>query len=576
MAFYSRAAMHSRQPVWVSHVISRASWWRLLNPNDRTYLTGIGDSESGHEETLRPDLPCGADNPIGVIIAIGPAGLDLALELRRALWPTTPVVFAAVDADTITHELPRGVTGTFVHIKLANTVGVARAIVPDLRQIAFVGNRFEEQLYYRHFADEVPQFSDTLEFIDLMGLPLREIKRRVVALPPNSVVYYIGINSDPGATYNSAAQVLPSIVEVANRPIVVDAETLFGSGAVGGFIFSPIQIGQDAGRLALRILNGENASGIPVTTGSNSKPIFDWRQLQRWGINENGLPPGSEIRFRSPTAWEQYRLQILVIAAAITLQAALIWWLLYERRYRHRAEAVARDAASELVQMNRLAAAGELTASIAHEINQPLTGIVSNASAVRRLLSREKPAIDKVLGMVDQIEEAGHHASDVIKNIRAVFKTGTDDKSSVDVNRIIRAVLALGKKEMQKHEIKVEIELDNELPTVTGNEVQLQQVVLNLVMNATEAMAPVQPRILRIQSHLRKAGTVHVLIEDTGTGIDPANVSRIFKPLFSTKATGMGMGLSICHSIIESHGGRIWVTAGADTGSIFQFELPVG
>jgi signal transduction histidine kinase len=204
-----------------------------------------------------------------------------------------------------------------------------------------------------------------------------------------------------------------------------------------------------------------------------------------------------------------------------------------------------------------------------------LTGIVSNASAVRRLLSNQTLAIDKVLGMVEQIEKAGHHASDIIQNIRATLRRDTQDKSFVDVNRIILAVLALGKKEIQKHEIKVKIELDDQLPTVNGNEVQLQQVVLNLVMNAVDAMASVQPRILRIQSHLSKAGRVQVSIEDTGTGIDPADVSRIFKPLFSTKATGMGMGLSICHSIIESHRGQLWVEAGADRGSIFQFELPV-
>jgi signal transduction histidine kinase len=154
------------------------------------------------------------------------------------------------------------------------------------------------------------------------------------------------------------------------------------------------------------------------------------------------------------------------------------------------------------------------------------------------------------------------------------LKKDTHEKLPVDVNRIISEVLAFGQNELEKHQIEVHTELDDRLPRVTGNQVQLQQVILNLVMNAAEAMHSAQPRRLRVQSRLSKPDVVHVSIEDTGTGIDPTNVNRIFKPLFTTKERGMGMGLSICHSIIESHGGRIWASHGVDRGSIFQFELP--
>jgi signal transduction histidine kinase len=367
---------------------------------------------------------------------------------------------------------------------------------------------------------------------------------------------------------------LSKLRAAANAPIFSWHDAYFGKGIVGGPLISVQARAQKVANVAVRILHGEVPSEIKVPSDGLGKPKFDWRELQRWGISEGRLPQDSEIYFRDPTAWEHYRPQILAICAAIIALAALISWLLWERRYRRHAETVARDARSELIQMNRLAAAGELSASIAHEINQPLTGIAANASAARRWLSREGPDIDKIKGILDQIERAADHATGIIKNLRTVFKRDTGDKSLVDINKIILTVLALGKREIEKHQIKVEMELGRQLPSVIGNEVQIQQVVLNVVMNATEAMHSVQPRILRVQSHLSKSNMVNVSIEDTGTGIDPSNVDRVFKPLFSTKAAGMGMGLSVCQSIIESHNGRIWASAGVDRGSIFQFELP--
>ena len=155
-----------------------------------------------------------------------------------------------------------------------------------------------------------------------------------------------------------------------------------------------------------------------------------------------------------------------------------------------------------------------------------------------------------------------------------MFKKDAPDNTPVHINRVVWAVLALVHSEIQKHQVEVQMAVDSQLPTVTGNEVQLQQVILNLVMNAIEAMHSTQRRELRIQSRLSRPDTVHVSIEDTGTGVDPSKLDQLFKPLFTTKARGMGMGLSICRSIIERHGGRIWASPGVRGGSVFEFELP--
>ena len=169
---------------------------------------------------------------------------------------------------------------------------------------------------------------------------------------------------------------------------------------------------------------------------------------------------------------------------------------------------------------------------------------------------------------------AGHQASDVITNVHGLFGKDTQEKTSTDLNKLIQSVLSVVSVDLRKHNIETQANLSDQLPPVVGNEVQLQQVILNLVMNAIESMDSAEPRVLSIKSETTEHNGVHVSIADTGKGIDIADLNRVFKPMFTTKARGMGMGLAICKSIIESHHGRIWVTAGAPRGSIFQFELP--
>jgi signal transduction histidine kinase len=267
-------------------------------------------------------------------------------------------------------------------------------------------------------------------------------------------------------------------------------------------------------------------------------------------------------------------VQILAASAALLVQAALIMWLIYEHRRRHVAETLSRNSIAELTYLNRRAAAGELSAAIAHEVNQPLTGIVTRANAALRWLSREPPDFGRVRSALDQIVAAGHRASDVVMNVRAMFRKDTQEKAPLDINKLIWSVLGLVYIDLGTHSIETQTHLAEHLPPVFGNEVQLQQVVLNLVMNAIEAMDSVEPRVLSIKSESAGHNSVHISIEDTGCGIDPSNIDRVFKPLFTTKAGGMGMGLSICHSIIENHGGRLWVLPGVHRGTVFQFELP--
>ena len=231
-----------------------------------------------------------------------------------------------------------------------------------------------------------------------------------------------------------------------------------------------------------------------------------------------------------------------------------------------------RRGQEQIATLAQEATVGQLSASIAHEIRQPLAGILANAQAALRWL--EKANFEEVRENLNGIVSDGQRANDIIKNLRAMFKHDVQEKTPVDINGLVLWVIALVVIDLQKHKIELRTQLDDRSPEALGNQVQLQQVILNLVMNAIESMSSLQTRVLRIKTELGQSSTVHVSVEDTGTGIKPSDVTRLFQPMFTTKARGMGMGLSICKSIIENHDGRIRVSQGANGGSIFQFELP--
>jgi signal transduction histidine kinase len=515
--------------------------------------------------------------PIEVIVPVGALALEFVMRLRADLWSAVPVAFAAVDADSLAGlNLPANVTGNVVNLTLRDAVSAAEVMVPNLKRVAIVGDRTERQTLRRHFAQELPQVATTLEIIDLTGMPMTEIRQRVTALPPDSAILYLGIYVDGAGKSYTPHDALVPVVEAANRPIVVTNESHFGYGATGGVITSFGLVGKAAGHLAARILNGESASGIPVTSDSSTKPIFDWRQLQRFGISEAALPLGSEVRFREMTAFVRYRWQILTVAAVLGIQTGLIIGLFYERRRRRNAEAFSREAVAKLAQMNRVVTAGELSASIAHEINQPLAAMVANANAGLRFLGRATPDLDEARATLKRIVRDGHRAGDVIGGVRAMFKKDGGDTSKVDLNEVIQDVLRPVRGELEAKGIAVQTGLTKPLPPVLGHGGQLQQVILNLVRNAAEAMEGMsgRTRMLRVESAIYDSENVMVAVEDSGTGIDPADIDHIFDSFFTTKSQGMGMGLSICRSIIESHGGRLSAASVVDRGSVFSVKLP--
>jgi signal transduction histidine kinase len=222
----------------------------------------------------------------------------------------------------------------------------------------------------------------------------------------------------------------------------------------------------------------------------------------------------------------------------------------------------------------RLMTGDAVAATIAHEVRQPLSGMITSADAGLRWLDRSMPDLDEAKAAFKQIVADGHRAGAVIGSIRAIFKKDVRNRTSLDINDLIGEALALTRGDLQRHRILVQPEPNAQLPQVRGDRIQLQQVLLNLITNAIDSMAAKDgARVLCVRSEVDDGGGVIVSVADTGTGIGSQDLERIFNPLFTTKSSGMGMGLSICRSIIEAHDGRLWVVPNKPEGAVFQFML---
>jgi C4-dicarboxylate-specific signal transduction histidine kinase len=247
-----------------------------------------------------------------------------------------------------------------------------------------------------------------------------------------------------------------------------------------------------------------------------------------------------------------------------------------ENAERKRAEEALHKTQTELAHVARMTTLGELTASIAHEVNQPLAAIVTNGDVCMRWLDREVPDLAEVREALHDMISNGRRASEIIHRLRALSRSAEIQKVALDINDAISEVIPLLQHEVFSHRVSLRLELALTLPAVLGDRVQLQQVIINLIVNGMEAMAPVtdRSRELVVRSQLDASGEVLIAVEDSGIGIDPENAKRLFNAFFTTKPSGMGMGLSICRSIIENHGGRLWASRNAGHGATFQFALP--
>jgi len=387
-------------------------------------------------------------------------------------------------------------------------------------------------------------------------------------------VLYLSIARDAEGRTFTPRDVVDRLAAASPAPIYGAFETYIGHGIVAGNVYSYEARGRRMANLVQEALSAPTEP-IPLVTMVSSC-IADATQLKRFGMAESDLPPGCEIRFASPSLWREYRWYVVGALLALLAQSALILGLIFQRRGRRKAEQEARDRRSELTQASRLALAGEVTASIAHEINQPLGAILANAGAAEALLRRGMVSVDELHAIIADIKQADLRASEVIRRVRALVSSRESEHKAEDLNSTISDVLTFLQGEAERRGVIIDAALAPEMPRLVMDRVQLQQAIVNLCINAMDAMAETarERRRLGVRTGVRVEGGVEIVVTDTGPGIPPDQLPRLFESFFTTKAQGMGLGLSISRSIVEAHDGTLSAENIDGGGARFRIVVP--
>jgi len=514
-----------------------------------------------------------------LIVAMGAPVTRFALRNRARLFPSSPLLIATSDVRTY-DDLALTANDTACPTIYDPTVHIDHILrllpATDHIVVAMTGASATEQFWNDLFQRALQRSSHRVTLEWFTHLAADDMVKRVAALPAHSAIFYPTIRVDGRGVPQEGDALLLRFIEEDRAPIFTHTDSLFGHGIVGGPMFSSHEMADACAKVAVRLLNGETPGDIKIVPVGLAAPRYDWRQLQKWGIKDSLLPPGSEIFFREPSAFERYRWQIALVIALIVIQGAMISGLLHERRRRQLAEVQSRQRMAELAHVNRFSTAGELTASIAHEINQPLGAILTNAETADAILNSPRPDIVELKGIVKDILQDDRRAGEVIRRMRSLLKKAPFEVKNIDLNDLVRetveflSALAIAR----KFELVSRI-TQNALP-ILGDRIQLQQVILNLVVNGIDAMkdTPTENRIISIRTS-RVEKFAELSVSDRGPGIPEDKLKKVFEPFYSSKSGGMGMGLSIVRTIIEAHHGLIWAKNRDHGGASFRIRLPL-
>jgi signal transduction histidine kinase len=643
-----------------------------------------------------------ATRPPRVLVAGGADALGMLLRRRDEMFPGVPIVHVGVDREFLqTRTLPTDVIGIPIDYDFAGTLELALRLHPNARGLVVVtGASSWDREREADFRAAIVKLRLTLPVEYLAGLSTAEVTARLRVLQRDMVVITPGYFRD-GAEQTFVPRESVKVMAAASAaPVYVPYASQIGTGAVGGRMTSFAEMGRATRAIIDRALQGAPASSISVPSRLAAPAQLDWRQVRRWGISADRIPPDAIVHFREPAFWEAHRTETIIAIAVILVQAGLIAALMFERRLRQQAAAAlaesekriqlaahaarlspfvwdltrngnsettrpgerrgpaqekpeslpevletlhpadrerfergvrkaagdraeldieyrvlqpdgevqwllargqtaaddtrrvtgvkmditARKAAelqaaadrAALTHMSRAATMGQLSAAIAHQLNQPLAAILGNAETARKILAREGASVEELREMLDDIIADDNRAAEVIRRLRALYKRGETESSAVDLNELVRDTLDLLRAELTMRHVTVNVELATSLPAVQGSRIQLQQVVLNLLLNAADAVTGLDPSrhvvVLRTALDGRQA---RVCVVDRGTGIAPADLKRVFEPFWTTKASGVGVGLAICNAIIAAHHGTLTAANNAEGGATLCFTLPV-
>jgi PAS domain S-box-containing protein len=623
---------------------------------------------------------------IDALVAITDPALQFVLQYRDQLFPGVPIV---ASAPTLGPRLTAaGVTGAAWRAADVETIELALSLQPSTKHVFVIAQ--ELTAGYREGVQAALAKSlghAELRFIRERTLP--GLLAAVRAVPPNSLIHFVRFSREDPGNVLFPQDVIRMVAEASPVPVYVSTDSLVGTGAVGGVVRLAPGMGSRIGKIVLRILDGTRPQDIPVEDVP-VLPLFDSRQMQRFGIDASLLPSGSRI-LRDPTAWDLYRWYIVGALTLVAVQGLMIAALVVERSRRRKSQkryalataaggvgvwdwnletdqiyvdpllkatlgyadhevgshvddwtrlahpddaiavmaraqalkdggssgyemerrllhrdgharwfltrgsAVTRngrtvrvvgtetditerkmseqardDAQAKLANVSSLRTLGEFAASIAHQVQQPLTSMTLNAKACLDGLAEGSRDVSEVRAMLSDVVVAGRRAEEQIRRNRELFGLGVVQKELIDIGTLVQDVATLCGAQFEGSQISLTISLASGLPAVAGDRLELQQVLLNLVLNSmesTESLSPEQRRI-EISASVTPEGAVKVSVRDNGVGLKDVDMRRLF-------ASETGMGLSHGRSVIQAHGGRLWAEQNADCGATFSFTIPV-
>lgn len=515
---------------------------------------------------------------IDLVIASGREPLEFAARHRDRLWPGAAIVFNGVVEGTLGGwTRPPLTTGLTMTLDVEGTLDLGLALVPGAKKVYVVAG---EAPFDRMFLDlalkAVRASRRPLEPELLVGLTRQQVRERLAAVEPDSLVLYLTMLRDvAGQVSGPGAQYIRGISEVSRAPVLAAVHTQFGRGPLGGSSARFDVHGQAAGLLARRVLEGANPDLIPVRADPLPTCQADWTALQRWNLEERNVPSRCEIANAPVRLWKTYAWELTALFGVILLQALLLWALVLQRKRRRRAEAMLAQRGAEMAQVARMSMVGALTASIAHEINQPMGAILSNAEAALMMLDQGALPPDKLRPILTDVRDETMRASQVIRRLRTMLARAEWKPQALALNAEVAEALSHVALEAARHGVRITPRFDSELPAVMGDSVQLQQVIINLVQNALEAASSMHDGRPDVQIETRaRTNGAEIAISDTGPGVAPENAEQVFHEPFTTKRDGMGLGLSIVRTIVEMHRGHVSFEPNRPHGAVFRVWLP--
>jgi len=513
---------------------------------------------------------------IDVVVASGSVSMQLAGGFRDELWPGVRII--VLGGNILEGEHP-GIPASYLSVKLdiGGTLKAARGLMPDASRLVVVLGAKSAYAGMNDFflkEAEAAAVRHGLALESLVGLPLAETRHRLSLLPRDAIVLYGSISLDGAGRAYTPREVLVDLAHASGAPIFGLSETFMGYGMTGGVVLRMEELGRELAEMTVEALTSAPGKA-PVSRESRAQgTLFDWRELQRFGLSPRRLPAGAEIRFAPPSLWKTHRNAVLGSVTLLVGQSGLIVAFMVQLGRRRTAEQKVLMQRDQLAHAGRVSSLGQLAASIAHELNQPLGAILRNAGAAERLLQKEVPDLPELRAIIADIRSDDSRASSVIERMRTLLTRHPLDFQPVDLKELLQQAAELLRCETRRSGIVLKIVTAPGLPMGYGDRVHLQQLIINLALNAMDAVGG-KPggTVILLAEFDSPSGMILLKVRDNGQGIPDSIRRSLFEPFQTTKPAGMGMGLAISQTIVEAHDGTLGVESSSAEGTCFYCTL---